>query len=113
MDYLKIILIIIAAVAAIVIIALIIAKSSEKNEYLQLKVNYGRLKKYEFTYEEYESSYNSTALDTCSNSTSDDYENIRKYYVVEYTKLDRVDSPNLAVMDITYAELHSVILKKA
>lgn len=55
MDYLKIILIIIAAVAAIVIIALIIAKSSEKNEYLQLKVNYGRLKKYEFTYEEYES----------------------------------------------------------
>ena len=65
------------------------------------------------TYEEYESSYNSTALDTCSNSTSDDYENIRKYYVVEYTKLDRVDSPNLAVMDITYAELHSVILKKA
>ena len=48
MDYLKIILIIIAAVAAIVIIALIIAKSSEKNEYLQLKVNYGRLKKYEF-----------------------------------------------------------------
>ena len=45
MDYLKIILIIIAAIAVIVIIALIIAKSSEKNEYLQLKVNYGRLKK--------------------------------------------------------------------
>ena len=52
---LQITLIIIAVIAAIVIIAAIVAKSARQNQYLKISASYGKLRKYEFTYEEYES----------------------------------------------------------
>ena len=51
----KIIFIVIGVVAAITVIALIYSNSVKKSQYFQLLSSFGRLKKYEFTYEEYES----------------------------------------------------------
>ena len=45
----------VAAVALIVIIAVIAAIGAKKTQYYQLKASFGLLKKYEFSYEEYES----------------------------------------------------------
>lgn len=50
-----IILIVVAAIVAIVAIAAIASVGAKKTQYYQLKASYGLLKKYEFSYEEYES----------------------------------------------------------
>lgn len=52
---LQIVLIILAVFAAIIFIAFLVSKSSQKTQYIKIAASYGKLRKYEFTYEEYES----------------------------------------------------------